>query len=323
LKISDETKVGVLAAFGLAIMIIGYSFLKGNNIFEKKFVLYAVYEKVDGLNQSDQVRINGLPVGRVRKLSLMQDGTQRILAEIQMNDEIVVYKNSRAVIESADLLGTKQISLVIDTPGVIAHSGDTIRSFTTMAFGAAVEKQLLPVKVKAEQLLGSIDSVFQIVQGILAGGGVERSLNNLDHATGSFAHLAGTVDTLLITETGTIKSILGNLKGFTGNLNDNKAEIDAILSNLAAVTDSLAKSNIPGTINTLDNTLKDLRGLMGKIDNGEGTMGKLISDPAIYNNLEKATNNLDALLIDIKANPARYVHVSVFGRKEKTTAKQE
>ncbi|MDX2002688.1 MAG: MlaD family protein [Chitinophagales bacterium] len=315
MKISDESKVGILAAFGLAIMIIGYSFLKGNNIFQKKFVLYAVYENTEGLNQSDLVRLNGYPVGRVSRLALGPNN--RILAELQLDQDIKVTKRTVAKIESADLLGTKQISLILDSAGALVQNGDTILSEAQLDLTESVRKELLPVKQKAEAMMGSIDSILQVVQGILKGGKIESSMNNLNKATGNFAHIAQNVDELLEAEKSTISNILKNVQGITGNLNKNDDAINKIIANLGAVSDSLKASNIPATIATLDNTLKDVRSLMNKINEGEGTVGKLINDPTLYKNLEKSTASLDSLLVDLKLNPSRYVHFSVFSKKDK------
>ena len=316
MKISDETKVGILAAFGLAIMIIGYSFLKGNNIFAKNFTLYAIYDHVDGLNPADLIKINGLAVGRVDKLSLLTKGSGKILAELHLNKGVVIPKNSVAKIESSDLLGTKQVSLVFDTPGPPAKDGDTLLTDVQKSLQQSVEMEILPVKKKAEDMMASIDSVVQVIQALLKGGKVESSLDNLSHATGSFARLAGNVDTLIYRERSTIKGILDNLDGITGNINKSNGQITGILSNMSTFTDSLSKVSIVATVRSMDSTLTQLDDVLKKVNQGQGTASKLINDQALYNNLTHASASLDSLLVDVKVHPGRYVHLSFFGGKK-------
>lgn len=322
MKISDETKVGILAAFGLAILIIGYSFLKGNNVFHKKFVLYAVYDNVDGLNQSDLVKRNGMTIGRVNKLSFLSPQSGKIVAEIYLNEGVVISRQAVAKIASADLMGTKIIAITSDSIGAPAVSGDTLKTEASYGLMEQVTREILPVKQKAEQLMGSIDSVVQVVQALLKGGAVEGSINNLNRATGGVASIVANVDTLIKNERSSIHNILTNLDSITGNFKNSNGQVTNIVNNLSTLSDSLSRVSIAATVKSMDSTLVQLNQVLKKVNEGGGTAGKLINDPVLYNNLAKASASLDTLLVDLQQHPERYVHLSMFGRKSDSNSKK-
>ena len=315
MKISDESKVGILAAFGLAILILGFSFLKGNSLFSPSFKLYVKYDDIRGLNPSDLVKMNGLTIGRVSKLTQIKPGSRTILVELKLNNGVIVAKNSLAKIESWDLMGTKVVSISYDTLDVIANNGDTLKSKLELGMLESISAEFLPVKVKAEQLMSSVDSAVQVIRGLLQGGQIDSTMNNLKRATGGFAHVATDLDTILREERKSIHSILANVDGITSNLNDNHDKITSLITNLSNFSDSLNKAEISKTLHTLDKTLADVQQIMKKVNTGDGSAAKLINDPKLYDNLTTITAHLDTLLVDLKKRPARYVHFSVFGRK--------
>lgn len=315
MKIKNETKVGVLAAFAIALLIIGYNFLKGNSIFSSETTLYAKYTHVDGLGVSKPVLVNGFQIGRVDKLELKPDGT--IMATLKIKDQYEIPKNTIARLESTDLLGGKAIVMVLGNSTEIAEDG--------FILNANVEKSLMesvqPVQKKAELIITKMDSILTSVNSILNPSfqkNVDKSFTSIASTLGALEATSKKVDALVGSESSKLSSILSNVEAITANFKNNGAKIDAVLSNLNKVTDNVAALNFKSTIDNANKAVADLQVMVSELKAGKGSLGKLLNDDAMYNNLTSASKNLDALMIDLKANPKRYVHFSVFGGKNKT-----
>ena len=315
MKIKNETKVGVLAAFAIALLIIGYNFLKGNAIFSSETVLYARYSHVDGLGISKPVLINGFQIGRVDQLTLQPNGT--IVATLKIKGKYDIPKNTIARLESTDLLGGKAIVMDLGNDRNYAQDGDTLN--------ANVEKGLMetvqPVQKKAEQIIAKMDSILTSVNSILNPNfqkNVDKSFTSIASTLGALETTSKKVDALVGSESSKLSSILSNVEQITVNFKNNGAKIDGILSNLNSVTDKVAAVNFKQTIDNANKAVADLQGMVSELKAGKGSLGKLLNDEEMYKNLTGASKNLDNLMIDLKANPKRYVHFSVFGGKNKT-----
>jgi phospholipid/cholesterol/gamma-HCH transport system substrate-binding protein len=314
-KIKNETKVGVLAAFAIALLIIGYNFLKGNSIFSRETTLYAKYTQVDGLGVSKPVLVNGFQIGRVDKLKLESDGT--ITATLKIKDEYKIPINTVARLESTDLLGGKAIVMVLGNSKEIAQDG--------FVLNANVEKSLMesvqPVQKKAELIITKMDSILTSVNAILNPNfqkNVDKSFTSIAATLGALEATSKKVDALVGSEASKLASILSNVEAITVNFKNNGAKIDAILTNLNTVTDKAAALNFKQTIDNANKAVADLQGMVSDLKGGKGSLGQLLNDNKMYDNLTNAAKNLDALMIDLKANPKRYVHFSVFGGGNKT-----
>ncbi|WP_421939694.1 MlaD family protein [Pedobacter sp.] len=310
MKIKNETKVGILAAFAIALLIIGYNFLKGNSIFSDETSLLARYTRVDGLTVSKPVLINGYQIGRVAKLQLEPGGT--ILATLSINSKYEIPKNSIARLEGTDLLGSKAIVMELGNSQEMAEDGFTLN--------ANVEKGLMeqvqPVQKKAELIIGKMDSILSSVNSILNPNfqkNVDKSFNSIAGTLASLETTSKKVDNLVGSESERIAAIFKNVEGITANLNNNNQKISAILTNINTVTDKFAAANFKQTIDNANTAIADLQTVISGIKDGKGSLGLLLNDTKMYDNLNSASKNLDALMIDLKANPKRYVHFSVFG----------
>ncbi|WP_129715049.1 MlaD family protein [Pedobacter sp. SYP-B3415] len=313
MKIANETKVGILAAFAIAMLIIGYNFLKGNSIFSDETVLYARYTKVDGLTVSKPVLINGFQIGRVDKLQLEPNGT--ILATLKIKGKYDIPTNSVARLESTDLLGSKAIVMDLGSGSKFAQDGDTLN--------ANVEKNLMesvqPVQKKAELIIGKMDSILSSVNSILNPNfqkNIDRSFNSIAATLASLEGTSKKVDNMVGTEGQKISAILANVESISSNLKNNNQKITSILNNLGSVTDQFAAANFKQTIDNANKAVADLQSVVTKINSGQGSLGLLINDNKMYDNLNAASDNLNKLIIDLKENPKRYVHFSVFGGKK-------
>jgi phospholipid/cholesterol/gamma-HCH transport system substrate-binding protein len=309
-KIANETKVGILAAFSIALLIIGYNFLKGNAIFSNETVLYAKYSRVDGLGVSKPVLINGFQIGRVDQLQLQPDGS--ILATLNIDGQYDIPSNSIARLESTDLLGSKAIIMVLGNGKEFAQDGDTLN--------ANVEKNIMeavqPVQKKAEEIIDKMDSILTSVNAILNPdfqNNVNKSFGSIAATLGSLESTSKKIDGLVGTEGARISTILANVESISKNLNNNNAKINSILNNINTVTDQVAAANFKQTIDNANKAVADLQNVVSKVNKGDGTLGLLVNDRQMYDNLNSASKNLDSLVIDLKENPKRYVHFSVFG----------
>ncbi|MEJ5961619.1 MlaD family protein [Pedobacter immunditicola] len=314
MKIANETKVGILAAFSIALLIIGYNFLKGNAIFSNETVLYAKYSRVDGLGVSKPVLINGFQIGRVDKLQLQPDGS--IVATLNIDGQYEIPTNSIARLESTDLLGSKAIIMVLGNANVYAKDGDTLH--------ANVEKNIMeavqPVQKKAEVIIDKMDSILTSVNTILNPdfqNNVNKSFNSIAATLGSLESTSKKIDGLVGTEGSRISAILANVESISNNLKNNNVKINSILNNIETVSDQVAAANFKQTIENANKAVADLQGVVNKVNNGNGTLGLLVNDRQMYDNLNNASKNLDSLVIDLKENPKRYVHFSVFGGGKK------
>mgnify|MGYP006439533235 CR=1 FL=1 len=316
MKYSKEIKAGLIALVAFFALFWGVNFLKGSSIFEQDRNFYAVYGKVDGLMSSRPVNVNGFQVGRVGKIKFHPDGSGRLLVKILMDKDIPVPGDSKAKIYSSDLLGEKAIRLELGQSPDLAQPGDTLVSSTELSLTEEVNKQVAPIKRKAERLLGSIDTTLVLLQGFLNSEtkknftqtfqSINRSFTSLEHSVKNF-------DTTLTYSKDELVSTVKNVEKVTSTFADNSGKIDTTIRNLNQISDSLAQIRIVETFSKLDRTLNKAESVLAKVDEGKGSAGKLINNPEVYDNLAKATNQLNLLLLDLKYNPQRYINISIFG----------
>jgi phospholipid/cholesterol/gamma-HCH transport system substrate-binding protein len=319
-KLTKEFKIGIVVVCAIAAFIWGISFLKGANFFSNKFLLYAVYPKIDNLIPANALQINGFKIGQVRSISLIEKGGKnQILVKFLVTEDVPIPKNSTAKIVSTDLLGSKVVEVLFSNSKEFVQNGDTLRSDSEQGLKESFNQQLGPLQAKAENLISSIDSVMTVVSLVLntrTRANIDKSFESVRKAILSLEQTAYKLDDLIASEKPKMASIFTNLNGITSNLNKSEAKINNILTNFSNLSDSLAKSQLKSAITNADNTLQELNALMARINSGQGTMGKLMKNDSLYNNLNKSSEDLDKLLKDLKENPKRYVHFSLIGRKK-------
>ncbi|MGZ3931373.1 MAG: MlaD family protein, partial [Bacteroidia bacterium] len=246
------------------------------------------------------------------------------LVKFILNQEVKIPKNSVAKAVSSDLLGSKVVEVIYSDEKEYVKSGDTLLAGTEEALKDQVSKQLQPLQKKANELLSSIDSVMTIVQFVLndkTRENLSKSFESIKKAIQSLEQTAYKLDDLVASEKAKISSILSKLNSVAAMLENNTGKIDNILTNFSTLSDSLAKSQLKEAISEAVKTLSELDKLVAQVNSGQGTFGKLIKNDSLYNNLNKASDDLDKLMKDLRINPERYIHFSVFGRKEKAKDK--
>ena len=314
MKIRREAKLALTALAAVFILIWGINFLKGSSLFESKSTFYGVYDSVEGLKVSSGVIYRGYQVGQVISIQFTGERFDRVLVKFSVDKGLELPSNTLAMIQSADLMGSKVVALVPGDSHVFAVSGDTLRAQVERGLMEQVSQQMLPLKQKAERLLGSLDSVMLIVQGLFneetkknlsnSFGSIDRTLRNLEGASGN-------LDTLIQGESARISSILQDVNSITGNLRNNNEEISNILGNVSAISDSLRQASLHQTLMSLDYILATTDSIMNKINRGEGTIGALLNDNDLYYNLNQVSENLNRLLVEFRYNPKRFINLSL------------
>lgn len=321
MKISKEFKIGIVIIFAIGAFIWGFNYLKGRDIFSHKYELFAIYPKIEGLIEANPLQVNGYKIGQVNKISLILRGGQNmVLVKFLLTEDIKIPKGSVAKIVSSDFLGAKAVEVVFkDSVNVYVQSGDTLESQSEEGLKDQVSAQLRPLQTKANQLLSSIDSVMVIVQYVLndrTRENLSKSFESIKLAISTLEKTAYKLDEFVDNERSKISSILTKLNAMAGVLEKNTSRIDNIIGNLNILSDSLAKSQLKEAIDGADKTLKEMNTLISGINKGQGSLGKLAKNEDFYNNVVKTTEDLDKLLRDLRINPERYLHFSVFGRKK-------
>jgi len=313
LKISNETKIGALTAIGITMLILGYSFLRGDDLFAGSNKFYAVYSSVDGLAVSKPVLVNGFQIGRISKMKLLPTGYTVI--EISIDRQYKVPKNSLAKLVSTDLLGDKAIVLVYSNSNIEAQDKDTLRA----DIQGSLAESLQPIQTKAEGLINKLDSSLASINKILNPNfqkNVDRSFVSIANSLQTLEGTTKKLDNLVGTQTTHINDILANTETITANLKTSTVHLNEITGNFDKVSNDVATSNVKQTLENANKAVTDLQAIVAKINTSNGTLGALLNDRKAYDNLKNATNHLDSLLIDIKAHPKRYVSISVFGGKK-------
>lgn len=325
MKISKEFKIAVVVLGATAAFIWGLNFLKGSNILSKKNYLYAVYPQIDGLIEANPLLVKGFKIGQVNKITLMKRGGEyQVLVRFLITEEINIPKNSIARAVSSDLLGSKAVDIIYSNETEFVSPGDTLYSASEEDLKTAVDKRLAPLQRKAEGLISSIDSVMTIVQYVLndkTRDNLSKSFESIKKAINSLEQTCYKLDDLVASEKSKISSILTKLNSLAGMLEQNTGKIENIITNFSNLSDSLSKSQLKDAIANADKTLMELNVLIAQINSGQGTLGKLAKNDSLYNNLNKASDDLDKLMKDLRINPERYIHFSVFGRKDKNKPK--
>jgi phospholipid/cholesterol/gamma-HCH transport system substrate-binding protein len=264
----------------------------------------------------------------VREITLIPDNSGRLLVRFVVTDpDFKLPLNSVAKISSLDLLGSKSINLLLGLKSGEYHEpGDTLAVSVEASLSEEVNNQILPLKKKAEDLLSSMDTTIRVIQAILnkeARENLSASFESIKNALFTFERVALRLDTMIYSEKDKLARILTNFQSISNNLRNNNENITQILDNVAYITDSIALSNITQTINNAGVAFSNAAEIMQRIDRGEGTLGQLVQNDSLYQYLEKSARDLDKLLTDINDHPNRYVHFSVFGRRDKEQKKKE
>ena len=320
MKIPKEVKIGFVVAVALGLLYYGFHFLKGENIFKKEKVYYSVYSNVKGLLPANNVVVNGYKIGLVQEIYFYPgDTTGRLIVKFLIENDIAIPDNSVAVIES-DLLGVSVINIRLGNSKTSIKTNDTLQSMLSTSIQEEINLQMLPVKKKLEGLMVSLDTALMAIRYIFNEATRENLAKSFESIKFTIQNLERTtynIDTLVKSQRNRFGRIIGNIESISYNIAESNEKITNVINNFSDVSDSLAKIDFTNTIKNADKTLQDVSAIVEKINLGEGSLGMLINNDTLYNNLESATKELDELLLDMKLHPKRYIHFSVFGKSDK------
>ena len=306
---SRELKSGIIAIIIIALFVWGYNFLKGKDLFEantRRF--YIEYNNIQGLNEASIVTINGLKVGSVIDIHFNKNPEKRgkLVVEIMLENDFEFSKKSIAKVYSASLMGGQNLAIIPNYEGEMAESGDYLKGEVESDIFSTVGEKLNPLQAKLENVIVSADSLFLGVNQILnknTRASLNKSVKNLEYTIAGVRKTVESVNKMLDSSSTDLKETVRNTKYIT--------------ENLSKVSDTLANSNLGGIMRKAEQTLVSVNSLLEGIDKGKGTLGKLVNDTAMYDNLTNVSKELEELLREMKLNPKRFVHFSLFGKKAK------
>jgi len=316
MSISKETKVGILSAFAITVLVIGYNFMRGEDLFTSSNEYFGKYEQIEGLFKSNPVLINGYKVGSVTSIE-MNRATLELTVGITVGDDIKVPKNSVMKIVNNDMIGSKAVELIFgDDSTEFAQNGDFLIAQQDQGIAQAVSGVLEPLTKSVSSVLGNIDTA-------IAGADLGTTLRDASLALKSFKETADKLNNLLNGKDEEIDAILGNVKETTVGLKGLTPRIDGILNEIDATSKELSNVEFKALADQVKNLATELEKTTAAVNSKDGTLGMLVNDKELYNNLDVTVVKLKALLEDIEKYPRRYTGVTERQRKKGDKAKEE
>lgn len=312
MKITNEAKIGILAVVAIALLILGFNFLKGRSLFDKSKKLYAVFHTVDGLSTSNPVTINGLRIGTVFDMKEKNRSLDSIVVSINLEKEIDIPQNSLAYIDK-DLLGTASVSIALGNGTGFTKDGDTLNTQVNIGIMDEVKASLNPALNNVNGTLKSLDSVIEVVGTIFN----PATKNNFQAIVMNLTKSSAALQSLLNTQSGVLAQTLSNMNKVSSNLAGSNENITKTIDNLEKVSTKIAALNIEETMKSVNKTMTQLNEVVTKANSSEGSLGLLLNDKKLYTNLENTSLKMNILLDDFRVHPKRYVSFSVFGKKDK------
>ena len=305
MKFTKEVGVGILVILGTLMSIFSYNYLKGINLFENTRTFKIIYAKVDGLSPSNPVTLNGYKIGKVQKINFNPNDTKELIVDVIIENDVKFSKTSKAELYETGLIGGKAIAIIPDYDNnVIAKSGDYLIGIVKPGLTDLVNQimpqiqlQLEAVMQKAEIVLSNVNSLFD-----------EKTKESLKSSIDEFGSLTNSLSE-------TSENINDFIKDNSPNLTTTINNLNATSLKMKDVSNSISEVDLNLILTNLDSTISNLNKITHKLNQGEGTVGKLLYDDGLFKNLDNATKNLEELIEDIKLNPKRYVHFSIFGKK--------
>lgn len=305
MKITPEIKTAIMMIAVIGLFIFGFSYLKSNDVFSKDRTFYAVYNDVEGMAVGTPVTINGFQVGSVQNISFL-NSTGKLVIKFRVENKFQFSASSTAKIYEAGLIGGKAIAIVPSSKNIpLAKSGDTLQAAISPGLTELVNNKLSPLQDKIEAMIVNADTALQNINSILD----EPTRNNLKSSVEGFSNSMQELDKLG-------KSLNAIVSGKDGELTNTMSELNTASKNLATITSDITDADIGATLKDLQTVTSSLSNILNNIEQGKGSAGKLLNDDALYNNLSEASKALNLLLEDMREHPKRYVHFSIFGKKQ-------
>lgn len=312
MKVSNETKVGILTIFALTLLVLGFNFLKNNNLFKKRKMMYAVFPDLGGLTRANDVKVNGYKMGTVYAMNKKDKNADEFIVSINVTDEINIPDDSKAILSST-ILGTWYINIEKGSSKSFVQIGDTLKSKQDKSILDDIKAQMTPTLEKVRGSLDTLNIFLKNANSVLSSeikASINQTAANLNKASNS-------LNALLDAESGLISKAISNANDFIDDIKKNSAAISATITNTKTASEKLAKLDIQPVIDSLQATISLLRSSAQKITSKDGSLGALISDKSLYDNLNRTIIKAQTLIDDLRVHPKRYVNLSIFGKKDK------
>jgi len=326
LKLPREFKIGLLIVAATVGAVWGINFLKGKNIFTNATHYYVIYDNINGLLVSNPVKVYGFKIGKVEDIVYLPNRSSgHLLVKLRIeNSEFKIPKDSKARIRSSDLLGSREVAIIMGNSSDFFKPGDTLNAQMEQTLSEQVNEMLAPLKVKVENLLGSVDSIIITFKEVFDEKGmsnITKGISGIRTTIENVTKITETLKNLVESEKGKISGITSNVESISGNLKSNNKKISGIINNLESVTDSVKNMRLGQLGRKLNSSLVHLDSLIIRLNSKDGTLGRLISSPALYHDLDSTVNSLNSLIQEIKNRPGEYITVSLFGKRLKKSSK--
>ena len=307
MRISREVKTAILVLASLLLIVFLFNYLKGQNLLDSSRKVFVIYDNTEGLTSSNPVTLNGNSIGKVQNISFTKDGSAKILVQLVIENSIDISINSKAEIYDTGIIGGKGVRILPAFDGEKnIVSGDMLEGSVKLSLVDMFGKTLTPLEKKLSMILMSADSLLININQVFDNetkGNLKKGISELSTTISSFKQTSTAINQLI--------------EGNKNKLQNTLTNIEDIYYNLSVLTDSIAKINLSKTMNQLQETIGTMNNVISGLESGKGSMGKLLNDDGLYDNLEGATKQIEALLSDMRLNPKRYVHFSLFGKKTK------
>ncbi|MEJ8802885.1 MlaD family protein [Pontibacter sp. H249] len=306
MKISKEVKVALLGIVALVILYFGFMFLKGSDLFSDTRRFYVIYDNVDGLTPSNPVILNGIPVGNVRDMKLLFDKQNKIQVELEVMKELQIGDSTIAALGNSDLLGSKAITLYLGNNSKKYEGGETLIPYKESSITDIISSKTVPVIDKVDTTLARVNRLLN-----------SEAKENIQTILANTSETTAALNDLLRANQSNINAITANVNALTSSLRQTERHINQLARNMTEITDTLKQAEFNKLISNANLAVVDLQSAVNKLNSDQGSIGKLMNDEQLYENMNRSTEALNLLLRDIQAYPKRYVNFSVFGRKDK------
>jgi phospholipid/cholesterol/gamma-HCH transport system substrate-binding protein len=313
-KEMKSIKVALFCIVAVVIFYFGATFLKGINVFGKKNYYYAVFEDIGDLHESDNVTLNGYVIGKVNGIKLLSSRPVRICAEILITENLDIPEDSEFEVTQKDVLGGKVVNLHLGASPALAQRGDTLGCYLSRGMLDGVGDlvaQLQSVVSSADTIGQNLKLAFRTSDPVNGGLMIKNTLANLEQTTHDLS--------MLMADNGPkVNRVLSQLDALSKTLADAGPQIQAVVENLDNISDSLAQSNIRSFVNSAQLTIENANQILDDARNGRGTVGQLLQNDSVYNNINYTLDCINTLVKDVRQNPSKYINVTIFGKKVKT-----
>ncbi len=307
---------GIVVVVALILLFFGFNFLKGRNILDSTNTYYALYSQIDGLKKASKVTIRGMKVGEVQEIAFTNEKAEALVVAFSVSGDYKLPKNTLAQIVTTDIMGSRSLELRLPSGNAQAflQNGDTLSSGISKGLKEELNAQILPFKNKVTELMSSMDSILIAAQTILGKNSQQDLISSIRSMKNTFSNLenaTGKLNKVVSNEEQSMESILHNFASISENLEKNNDKITTILGNVSSFTDTLTRADFAGTLIEAQQAIKKFTLMVNKMESGEGTVGALLNDKQLYDNLEGATASMERLLTDFRMNPKKYVNFSL------------